>query len=214
MTKVVSALILLSILYGLILFAQAPTGLVTGTVTDESGGVMANVAISITNKATGIARAAITGTDGSFSAPALPAGEYEVRAEAKGFRTLQRDATVQAGGSTTVNMPMTVGEAKSLVTVEAATAQIEYDKNAIDGVVSRATIEGLPLNGRSYMQLASIEPGVKINTSGTSQYNSQFSVSVLGGDSGRTAISVDGGPVRDTIEGSGSSMNFSQEVVQ
>jgi len=57
-------------------------------------------------------------------------------------------------------------------------------------------------------------PGVKINTSGTSQYNSQFSVGVLGGDSGRTAISVDGGPVRDTIEGSGSSMNFSQEVVQ
>src|SRR5579862_9390490 len=190
------------------------SGIISGNVADESGAVIPNASLIITNKATGYARHVVSSSEGFFSASALPAGVYEIRAEVKGFRTLVREATVQVGLTTTADMRMSVGQATEVVNVEAATAQIEYEKNAIDGVVGRATIESLPLNGRSYMQLASIEPGVKINTSGTSQYNSQFSVSVLGGDSGRTAISVDGGPVRDTIEGSGSSMNFSQEVVQ
>src|SRR5579862_6353604 len=190
------------------------SGIISGNVADESGAVIPNASLIITNKATGYARHVVSSSEGFFSASALPAGVYEIRAEVKGFRTLVREATVQVGLTTTADMRMSVGQATEVVNVEAATAQIEYEKNAIDGVVGRATIESLPLNGRSYMQLASIEPGVKINTSGTSQYNSQFSVSVLGGDAGRTAISVDGGPVRDTIEGSGSSMNFSQEVVQ
>jgi hypothetical protein len=183
-------------------------------VTDETGAVIPNAAVTVKNKDTGIERQTTSGADGRYSAAALPAGQYEIRVEVKGFRTVMREATVEVGLTTTADLRMPLGQTSEVVNVEAATAQIEYEKNSIDGVVQRQKIEGLPLNGRSYMQLASVEPGVRVNTSGTSQYNSQFSVSVLGGDAGKTAISVDGGPVRDRIEGSGSSMNFSQEVVQ
>jgi hypothetical protein len=196
------------------ILAQAPVGTVSGTVTDETGAVIPNANVVVKNKETNIERQINSGADGRFSAPALPAGQYEIRVEVKGFRTVVREATVEVGLITTADLRLPVGQTNEVVNVEAATAQIEYEKNSIDGVVGRNKIEGLPLNGRSYMQLASAEPGVRINTSGTSQYNSQFSVSVLGGDAGKTAISVDGGPVRDRIEGSGSSMNFSQEVVQ
>jgi hypothetical protein len=194
--------------------AQAPVGTITGTVGDETGAVVPSASVSITNKSTGAERKLTSAPDGTYSAPALPAGLYEVRVEMKGFRTLVREATVEVGSTTTADMRLSVGQTTEVVNVEAATAQVEYEKNSIEGVVTRSKIESLPLNGRSYMQLASIEPGVRVTTGSTAQYNSQFSVSILGGDSGKTAISVDGGAVRDRIEGSGSSMNFSQEVVQ
>ncbi len=195
-------------------FAQAPVGTISGVVADESGAVIPNAGVTIRNKATGAERNLMTASDGSFSAAALPAAIYEVRVEVKGFRTVVREATVETGLTTTADIRLPVGQTSEVVNVEAATAQVEYEKNAIDGVVTRSQIQDLPLNGRSYLQLASIEPGVTVGTGTTSQYNSLFSVSILGGDSGKTAISIDGGPIRDTIEGSGSTMNFSQEVVQ
>src|SRR5438874_672564 len=75
-------------------FAQAPTGVITGVFTDESGAVMPNATVTITDKATGFNRAATSNAEGLFSAPALPAADYEVRAEAPGFRTLLRDVTL------------------------------------------------------------------------------------------------------------------------
>jgi hypothetical protein len=196
------------------ILAQAPVGTISGVVADESGAVIPNASVKIRNKATGAERELITGSDGSFSAPALPAAIYEVRVELKGFRTVVREATVETGLTTTADMRMPVGQTSEVVNVEAATAQVEYEKNAIDGVVTRQQIQDLPLNGRSYLQLASIEPGVTVGTGSTSQYNALATVSILGGSAGFTAISIDGGAIRDTIENSGSSMNFSQEVVQ
>jgi len=196
-------------------YAQAPTGIIIGTVTDESGAIVPNVSVSVTNKATGFTRTITTNAEGLYSVPALPAGEYEVRVEAQGFRTTVRTAIVQTGESTTVNLPMQVGGTKDVVTVEAATAQINYETHNIQGVIERENIESLPLNGRSYMQLASLEPGVTIANGSTAQFNALFTVSVLGAGN-RTAFSIDGGNVSDNIDtGSGiSSMNFSQELVQ
>src|SRR5579863_296323 len=119
MSRAVTLFVLAVFVACSLLLAQAPTGVITGTVTDETGAVIPNVTVTITNKATGIARTATTGADGLYSAPALPAADYTVRAEATGFRTLQRDATVQAGETTQVNMPMTLGGTKEVVTVEA-----------------------------------------------------------------------------------------------
>jgi hypothetical protein len=195
-------------------FAQAPVGTISGVVADDSGAVIPNATVKIRNKATDAERSIVTNADGSFSAPALAAGVYEVRVELKGFRTVVREAQVETGLTTTADIRLPVGQTSEVVNVEAATAQVEYEKHAIDGVVTRSQIQDLPLNGRSFMQLASIEPGVTVGTGTTSQYNALFSVSMLGGDSGKTAISVDGGAIRDVIEGSGTSMNFSQEVVQ
>src|SRR5580704_12735235 len=195
-------------------FAQAPVGTISGVVADESGAVIPNATIKIRNKATDAERDLTSSADGSYSVPSLPAGVYEVRVELKGFRTVVREATVETGLTTTADIRLPVGQTSEVVNVEAATAQIEYEKHAVDGVVTRQQIQDLPLNGRSFMQLASIEPGVSVGSGTTSQYNALSTVSIMGGDSGKTAISVDGGAIRDTIEGSGSAMNFSQEVVQ
>jgi hypothetical protein len=195
-------------------FAQAPVGTISGVVADESGAIIPNASVKIRNKETGAERDLISNAEGAFSAASLPAGVYEVRVEVKGFRTVVREATVETGLTTTADIRLPIGQTSEVVNVEAATAQVEYEKHAIDGVVERQQIQDLPLNGRSYLQLASIEPGVTVGAGTTSQYNALSTVSVLGGDSGKTAISVDGGAIRDVIEGSGSSMNFSQEVVQ
>lgn len=194
-------------------FAQVPTGTIIGTVLDESGAVVPHASITIINQQSGAARALTSNPDGTYSAPALPAGDYEVHAEAPGFRSLIRPATVDAGSTTTVNINMQVGATKDVVTVEAAAANISYESNTIEGIVTKQQIDNLPLNGRSFLNLAQLEPGVVVTPANPAQFNAQFSVSVLGGPASRTSITIDGGNVRNPIEG-GSGTNFSQEVVQ
>ena len=194
--------------------AQVPVGTITGTVTDSSGAVVRDASILIRNKATGIERQLKSDSDGNFAAAALPAGEYEVKAVVEGFRTLLREVTVATGTVSRVEMALEVGQKTEIVTVEGTgSAQVNTESHSIDGVITRQKIQELPLNGRSFLQLAFLEPGVTASPGTTSQYNSLFSVSVLGGDSNKTAITVDGGNVRNSIEGN-TGMNFSQEVVQ
>jgi len=214
MSRVIAASVLLALVFCLGVVAQ-PTGTITGTVADESGAVVPNATITIANKATGVVRSATTNAEGFFSAPSLPAGDYEVKAEVAGFRTLVRPATVQVGETTQVNMPMTLGQTQEVVTVEAAGAQMNYESNSVQGVINRAAVQDLPLNGRSFMQLAVLEPGVTIANGSTAQFNALFTVSVLGGGN-RTAFTVDGGNISDNIDTGGgiASMNFPQDVVQ
>jgi hypothetical protein len=215
MCKAISLSILL--VFALTVFtvsAQTPTGIISGTVTDESGAVIANAAITITNKTTGATRSVTANASGIFSAPALDPGEYDVRAEITGFRTTVRQATVTAGNATTVDMAMHIGESKEVVTVEAAAAQINYESHTVAGNIARSEIQDLPINGRGFLQLATLEPGVVMVPGSPSQYNgATFTISIGGGISGRTLIAMDGTTTWDAIQG-GTQMNFSQEIVQ
>src|SRR5205085_12423294 len=123
------------------LFPQAPTGSISGVVLDESGAVIPNAEVTVTNKGTAAVRALKSNVTGAFTAPFLPAGEYEVKSSMAGFRTLVRDATVETGATTTVDMHMQIGQSKDVVTVEAATSQIEYERHSIDGVITREKIQ-------------------------------------------------------------------------
>src|SRR5215471_15810185 len=82
---------------GQLTFGQTPTGIISGMVKDQSGGVLANVRITITSKDTGLTRELLSRPDGSFGTPALPAGSYEVRCEAAGLRPLVQSAIVETG---------------------------------------------------------------------------------------------------------------------
>src|SRR5579863_7209180 len=126
MSKTVSLLTIVVVLLccALSLQAQTATGTISGTVADESGAVVPGATVTITQKSTGNARTLTTNSEGLYSAPSLLAGDYEVRAEMQGFRTLVRDAQVLAGSDTTVNFAMTLGATREVVTVEAATAEI------------------------------------------------------------------------------------------
>jgi hypothetical protein len=203
----------LALLVAAAAWAQVPVGTITGTVRDQSDAVVPGVSITIHHSATGVERHLTSGDDGAFSAPSLAAGGYVVTAQLPGFRTRTIDVTVATGRVATVDVRMEIGQASETVTVAAAAIHVETEAHAVTGVITRQKIQELPLNGRSFLQLAFLEPGVTANPGSTSQYNSLFSVSILGGDSNKTAITVDGGNVRNSIEGN-TSMNFSQEVVE
>jgi hypothetical protein len=203
----------LAVLIAAAAWAQAPVGTISGTVRDQSEAVLPAASVTVRQIATGAERHLTTSGDGTFSAPALAAGEYTLIAAMDGFRTLQRNVTVATGQVQTIDLHMELGQASEVVNVAAAAVHVDMETHAISGVITRQKIQELPINGRSFLQLAFLEPGVTASPGSTSQYNSLFSVSILGGDSNKTAITVDGGNVRNSIEGN-TGMNFSQEVIQ
>ena len=199
--------------------AQAPTGVISGTVVDQSGAVMGNATVTITEKATGTVRSLTTNNEGLYSAPALLAGEYEVRSEAPGFRSLVRQAVVTAGNTVTVDMQMALGQANDVITVEGQATAINFESHTVAGTIARNTIQELPTNGRSFLILATLQPGVTITTGVPAQFNSLINVQVLGNGSNQQGayvrMTIDGGIVNDEWGGNGStSLNVSQEVVQ
>lgn len=203
----------------LALRAQAPTGVISGTVIDQSGAVIPSATVTITEKTTGTIRSLTTNNEGLYSAPSLLAGQYEVRSEAPGFRTLVRPATVTAGNTTTVDMQMTLGQANDVVTVEAQATALNLENQTVAGTIARNTIQELPINGRSFLNLATLQPGVTVSTGVPAQFNSLINVQVLGNGSNQQGayirMTIDGGIINDEWEGNGStSLNVSQEVVQ
>lgn len=193
--------------------AQVSTGTIAGTVLDPSGAVIPKATVTVTNKDTGLTRTIQTTGEGIYSAPALPAGTYEIRVVAEGFAATVRTVDVAVGTTATVNFSMQVGAKTEVVDIQGAVANINPESNTIQGVVTRRQIENLPLNGRNFLNLAQLEPGVLVTPANPAQFNAQFSVSVLGGPASHTAITVDGGNIRNPVEG-GTGQNFSQEVVQ
>ena len=193
--------------------AQVPTGTIVGTVTDPSGAVIANATVTVTNKNTGASRVIQTAESGAFSAPSLSPATYELRVEMLGFATNIRSIEVTTGATTSVNIALQVGTAKEIVDVQAEGTTINLESHSVQGVVTRQQIDNLPLNGRSFLNLAQLEPGVTVAPGNPAQFNAQFNVSVLGGPASHTAITVDGGNIRNPVEG-GTGQNFSQEVVQ
>jgi carboxypeptidase family protein len=136
--------------------AQSPTGSIAGVVRDSSGAAMAAAHVQTRSISTGLARTMATSVTGDYSFPSLPAGQYEVSVEVPGFQRMVRKAAVEAGVTTTADLTLTVGDLKDSVTVDAVTPQIQYDSHTVGGVVTQAQIQGLPLNGRSFLELAKL----------------------------------------------------------
>jgi len=194
-------------------YAQAPTGIIAGIVTDPAGAAVSGVSITITNQATGFVRKLFSSEDGAYSAPSLPPGNYQITAEATGFSPFERSAPIEAGTTTTLNFQLQVGVSES-VSINTSPSMIRYDQHQVSGLISRSQIENLPLNGRNVLELAKLEPGVQPPARASS--NRTF-VPALGqpqGNNGRgTRITVDGGSIMAVGNG-GSAMSFSQEIVQ
>jgi hypothetical protein len=202
------------------LLAQTSTGSILGSVTDQSAAAIPGATVTVANKATGSSRILTTNAEGLYSAPALQAGDYELRVEMQGFRTTVRDAQVLAGSDTTANVSLSVGESREVVTVEAAGAQINYDNHTVAGSIERSTIQDMPLNGRSFLQLGSLEPGVQVLTGAQGARNAPIQISILGGGTNvsftqnNPLLTLDGLSVMDMLDGGNTSLNFSQEMVQ
>ena len=194
-------------------FAQEPTGSIRGTVKDEQGAVIQNASITVTRKATGDTRKANAGSDGIYLVTTLLPGEYEVKVEAQGFAAYIISVTVVTGSTTSADASLRVGAANEIVDVVAEAPIIDKQNFKIDGVITRQKIDALPLNGRNFLQLALLEPGVSVSVSNLGNANNLFNVSIGGGDSSLTRITVDGGSVLDPVTG-GAAQNFSTESIQ
>jgi hypothetical protein len=197
--------------------AQNATGSITGNITDPNDAVIANASVTVTNRATGATRKIVTKEDGNYIIENLMPGEYEVRIEAKGFSSMLQIVSVEVGTTATGNFTMTVGQSSELITVSGESSSlVNTSDTAVGGTINRDRIDNLPLNGRSFLSVALLEPGVSVGynaTSGAGNVNNFFTVSVGGAPSQMTLISVDGSRVNDRVTG-GTSQNFSAESVQ
>ncbi|MBZ5607296.1 MAG: carboxypeptidase-like regulatory domain-containing protein [Acidobacteriia bacterium] len=197
--------------------AQAQTtGSIHGSVTDPNGAVIPGAAVSATNKGTDLNRRVTTNPEGSFGFENLPPGQYDVRAEQQGFTSQLQAVTVQVGTNTTVNFAMTLGSTSQTVEVSDAAVAVNTMDSVVGGVMNQQRVDNLPLNGRSFLSIAALQPGVTVsyvNGSGPTSPNSFFNVSVAGAPTAQTTISFDGARVNDRITG-GTSQNFSSESVQ
>ena len=141
--------------------AQVAGGTITGTVVDSSGRVIPNANVSITNVATGINRTVTTNEDGLYIAPNLLPASYELTFTAPGFRTDVRSGIeLTVGATVTLNMTMQVGGSKETVQVQTEAPDVQLATSDISAVVNATTVRELPLNGRSWTDLATLQPGV------------------------------------------------------
>lgn len=193
---------------------QAPSGTMRGTVTDPSRAVLAGATVTIKNKSTSAERVATTGSDGAYLIGNLVPGEYELKITMSGFKSQLVVVNVQIGETLTLDTSLEIGQTSETVVVSAETVTtINTADFKVDGVISRQKVDGLPLNGRNFLQLASLEPGVRVSTGNPGEYNNLFNVSIGGGESNLTRLTVDGGNVVDPVNGS-AAQNFSVETVQ
>ena len=141
--------------------AQVTTATILGTVTDSTGAIVPGVRITIRNVETGISRAVTTDEQGRYRATQLAVGHYEVAAEAAGFQTLVRSGIeLTVGREATLDLTLQVGAVSESVTVTGEAPLIESTKAEVAGLVSEKQMSDLPLNGRSYANLATIQAGV------------------------------------------------------
>jgi outer membrane receptor protein involved in Fe transport len=141
--------------------AQVTGATLSGTVTDSSGAVIPNAQITAKNMATGGTREVTADAAGLYSIPNLLPGSYEVRVSAKGFSTaVQSNITLAVGAQQQLNFPMKVGETATTVEVTEAAPQIELTSSTLTGQVESQTVRELPLNGRDWTSLATLQPGV------------------------------------------------------
>ena len=141
--------------------AQVAGGTISGTVSDSSGRVIPSAQISITNVDTRVSRTAATNEDGFYTAPNLLPGNYELRFSAPGFKTEVRSRiALTVGAAAVLDLTMQVGTAVETLQVTSEAPTVQLASSDISAVVNATTVRELPLNGRSWTDLAQLQPGV------------------------------------------------------
>jgi hypothetical protein len=179
------------------------TGSIQGGVIDPSGAAVAGATVTVLNKSTGQTTTLTTNSSGLYNSGSLIPGDYEVRVQAAGFSTASLAVTVQVGGTANGNVTLAIGKSSEVVEVAGSAVGINPDQATVQGVLTATQIDELPINGRNFLDLAQLEPGVQIQD-GTNFDPTKVGYSSIsfGGRFGRTArISVDGVDVSDETVG-------------
>ena len=141
---------------------------VSGRVIDESGGVIEGAQVTARGTDTNLSNTAETGRDGRFRFPYLQVGPYKITASKQGFSEAARSVTLTVGSSFEFTIPLQVGRAETTIQVNDEAAVLETNRSQIAGTISHTEVNGLPLNGRNFIDLTLLLPGVSpTNTNST-----------------------------------------------
>jgi len=178
-------------------------GAIQGSITDSSGAVVPNAKVTIKGTDTGFTREIMTDSAGYYSVGPLTPGNYQVTVGAQGFQTLTVNTVVRTGTATSGNFKLSIGSSNVTVEVNAGALQVNTEQAGVSDVITKAQIDSLPVNGRNFLDLAQIEPGV-ILQSGESfdPTKAGYSAISISGVSGRTTrILLDGQDITDETVG-------------
>jgi hypothetical protein len=156
------AALLFTLMTGAVAHAQVTGATLSGTISDPSGGVVANADVSATNTATATTRDVKSDSAGLYAISNLVPGVYDIKVTATGFSTsVQSGLTLTVGQQQQLNFSLKVGQTSTQVQVTEAAPQIDLTSSAVSGQVESETVRELPLNGRDWTSLAVLQPGVK-----------------------------------------------------
>src|ERR1051326_1649586 len=193
------------LLWSGVLMAQTTvgTGSILGTVTDPQDAVVSGARVTITNTQTGQVNSLTSNAAGSFTSGPLAPGQYKVQVSAKGFSSVSIPVTVQVGNTAAANARLQLGQENQVIEVAATAVQVNTEQATVQGVLTSTQIENLPVNGRNFLDLAQLEPGVQIQDGQNfDPTKAGYSSVSFGGRFGRTArINVDGVDISDETVG-------------
>src|SRR3984893_3771862 len=185
-----------------LLYSQA-NGSLSGTVADKTGSVISGATVKITSQGTGITREVKTDGSGYYLAPLLPVSIYTIRVESRGFQTTeQKDVRLQVDEQREVDFALNPASVSQTVEVSATEVAVETTNPSLGQVITEQQVAELPLNGRDFVQLATLTPGVTQETNPNSFFNGgpssevstrgSFSLSVGGSRGPSTGWLLDG----------------------
>ncbi len=178
--------------------AQTIVGRISGTISDASGAVVPGATVTVTNTATNLVRTATTDADGFYTVTNLPVGTYSVTAESQGFkRAEQRGVALTADARLTVDLGLEPGQVTETVQVSTALGEtVNTTSGEVARVVDSQQVQNLALNGRNYIQLLSLIPGVAQTTDDQLELSTSLATnqqSINGNRGQMTNMTVDGG---------------------
>src|SRR6201998_2489740 len=185
-----------------LLYGQA-TGSFSGTVSDNSGAVVAGAKVTVTAQATNVSRDAKTDDTGHYLVPLLGVGMFTIRVEAAGFRASEsRDVRLQVDEQSELDFKLNPASVSTSVEVNATEVAVETSNPTLGQVITSEQVADLPLNGRDFVQLATLTPGTTQETNPNSFFNGgpssevstrgSFSLSVGGSRANSTDWLLDG----------------------
>src|SRR5436305_7329622 len=154
-------LALFALLLSTPVLAQRTTGTIRGTVRDATQAVLPGVTVTVVNQETGLTRTLVTNASGVYSAFDLPVGRYKVTAELQGFKTGSRtDISLRVADDVGVDFDLATGTLSEVVNVQGTSTPVKTIGGDVSGVITGEMVRELPLNGRNFLQLATLMPGV------------------------------------------------------
>ena len=192
---------------------------ISGQVTDASGAVLPNAAITVTNKDTGLVRNTRTNGDGFYVVPDLPTGKYRVSAEAPAFaRQIMDNNPLATNVSIVVDFKMQVGSQAEAVTIQADALVLETSTGELGFTVTGEQASELQLNGRNFLELLSLLPGVSTTyTDGFSLFGgygvNNSAQSINGGRTDTTTWNLDGADNKDNGGGGNNFININPDAI-